>query len=67
MKRSLSFFLVPAFSLLVVGPALACTSQSSSNGKRIEEAGFVKLGGLDQWVTIRGSDRESIPFVVENR
>ena len=57
MKRSLSFFLVPALSLLIVGPALACTSLSSSNGKRIEEAGFVSLGGLDQWVTIRGADR----------
>jgi pimeloyl-ACP methyl ester carboxylesterase len=57
MKRSLGFLLAPVLSLLIAGPALACTPQSSGNGKRIEEAGFVELGGLEQWVTIRGADR----------
>ena len=37
----------------------ACASRQSSNGTRIEEAGFVSIGGLEQWVTIRGDDRSN--------
>jgi pimeloyl-ACP methyl ester carboxylesterase len=35
----------------------ACAAQPSSEGKSIEEARFVPLGGIDQWVTIRGTNR----------
>jgi pimeloyl-ACP methyl ester carboxylesterase len=35
----------------------ACAARLSSEGKRIEEAGFVLIGGIEQWVTIRGDDR----------
>ena len=49
------------------GPSVACGTaltrnrplargRSSGEGKRIEEAGFVPIGGLEQWVTIRGDD-----------
>lgn len=34
----------------------ACRAVSSGDGARIEEAGFVTLGGIEQWVTIRGDD-----------
>jgi pimeloyl-ACP methyl ester carboxylesterase len=34
----------------------ACASRQSGDGARVEEAGFVSLGGLEQWVTIRGDD-----------
>ena len=27
--------------------------------KGIDEAGFVKIGGIEQWMTIRGQDREN--------
>jgi proline iminopeptidase len=37
----------------------ACAARSSTEGKRIEEAGFVPIGGLPQWVTIRGDDRSN--------
>ena len=36
-----------------------CTSRSSGDGTRIEDASFVPLGGLEQWVTIRGDDRSN--------
>jgi pimeloyl-ACP methyl ester carboxylesterase len=37
----------------------ACTQSSSGDGARVEEAGFVPLGGIEQWVTIRGDDRRN--------
>jgi pimeloyl-ACP methyl ester carboxylesterase len=36
---------------------LACAARSSDEGTRIDEAGFVVLGGIEQWVTIRSRDR----------
>jgi pimeloyl-ACP methyl ester carboxylesterase len=47
MKQSALFF-------LVVAVALATSAQVSA--RRIEEASFVKIGGIEQWVTIRGDD-----------
>jgi pimeloyl-ACP methyl ester carboxylesterase len=38
---------------------LGCAARSSSDAKRVEEAGFVTLGGIEQWVTIRGDDRSN--------
>jgi pimeloyl-ACP methyl ester carboxylesterase len=37
----------------------ACTSRSGGDGASIEEASFVPLGGIEQWVTIRGDDRSN--------
>src|SRR5687767_1627950 len=37
----------------------ACASRSSGDGARIEEASFVPLGGIEQFVTIRGDDRSN--------
>jgi proline iminopeptidase len=39
--------------------SVSCAARSSSEGQRVEEAGFVALGGIEQWVTIRGDDRSN--------
>jgi len=35
----------------------SCEARPGGDGPRIDEAGFVPLGGLEQFVTIRGDDR----------
>jgi pimeloyl-ACP methyl ester carboxylesterase len=40
--------------ILAVAGVLANNAQAST--RRIEEASFVKVGGIEQWVTIRGDD-----------
>ena len=46
--------------VLVALFAVACTSvQHPEPGGRIDEAGYVRIGGIDQWVTIHGSDRRN--------
>jgi len=43
------------FALLIaIAVVLAITAQAAGRG--IEEAAFVKVGGIEQWVTIRGDD-----------
>jgi len=37
---------------------VSCAARSSSEGKRVEEAGFVAIGGIEQWVTVRGEDSQ---------
>jgi pimeloyl-ACP methyl ester carboxylesterase len=37
----------------------ACAPRADGGGARIEEAGFVPLGGVEQFVTIRGDDRSN--------
>lgn len=37
--------------------ALACLPGAAAVREPIEEAGFVSIGGIDQWVAIRGRDR----------
>jgi pimeloyl-ACP methyl ester carboxylesterase len=37
----------------------ACATRPDGEGKRVEETGFVALGGIEQWVTIRGDDRSN--------
>lgn len=32
--------------------------------KRVEEAGFIKLGGIEQWITIRGDNNEATVLLV---
>jgi pimeloyl-ACP methyl ester carboxylesterase len=43
-----------AFAALVI--TTACVAQTESSQRRVEEAGFVPIGGIDQFVTIRGDD-----------
>jgi hypothetical protein len=44
--------------LLMVVALAACVSAPEADppGKRIEEANFLAIGGIEQWVTIRGDD-----------
>jgi pimeloyl-ACP methyl ester carboxylesterase len=51
-----SAFLV--LSAAAHGQPSACTPRASG-GARIEEASFVSLGGIEQFVTIRGDDRSN--------
>src|SRR5690349_20261568 len=39
----------------------SCFSQNQNphQNTRIEEAAFIKLGGIEQWVTIRGDNRDA--------
>lgn len=37
----------------------SCTPHAQSQGKRVDEAGFVPLGGIEQWVTVRGDDGDN--------
>jgi pimeloyl-ACP methyl ester carboxylesterase len=39
---------------------VACASRASSSGTRIDEASFVPLGGIEQFVTMRGDDRSNL-------
>lgn len=62
MKLGLQFFCFATITLLCSGAnaqTSACAARSSGGGTRIEEAGFVTLGGIEQWVTIRGDDRSN--------
>jgi pimeloyl-ACP methyl ester carboxylesterase len=45
-------------ALLMVVAVAACVSTPKADppGKRIEEANFLTIGGIEQWVTIRGDD-----------
>ncbi len=40
---------------MIAGPAQA-EPVTCENGERVNEAGFVPVGGIEQWVTIRGDD-----------
>lgn len=40
-------------------PPIACTNIQTSETNGIEEASFVRIGGIDQWVTIRGDDKRN--------
>jgi pimeloyl-ACP methyl ester carboxylesterase len=48
-----------ATSATAYAQSAACASRSSGNGARIDEASYVQLGGLDQFVTMRGDDRSN--------
>jgi pimeloyl-ACP methyl ester carboxylesterase len=37
----------------------ACAPRASGDGNRVEEAAFVALGGIEQWITIRGDNRSN--------
>lgn len=48
--------LMGAVSLGRAAPALAAPAFA---GKGIDEIGFVKIGGIDQWIAIQGNDRRN--------
>jgi pimeloyl-ACP methyl ester carboxylesterase len=60
MRRSPMVIGIALALIAACGPAgaqgSACTARSDSESKRVDEAAFVALGGIDQWVTIRGDD-----------
>lgn len=42
--------------LTLAGMVYAAASICQASGARIDEAHFVKIGGIEQWVTVRGDD-----------
>ena len=44
-----------SFALLL----LAGAGRTQTAGQRIEEASFISIGGIEQWVTMRGDDRRN--------
>jgi pimeloyl-ACP methyl ester carboxylesterase len=44
--------------IIVVSAALV-SQALAQDGQRIEEASFTRIGGIEQWVTIRGDDRRN--------
>jgi len=48
-----------ALSAVVEAQPRACATRPSSGGAGIDEASFVQLGGIEQFVTIRGEDRNN--------
>jgi pimeloyl-ACP methyl ester carboxylesterase len=64
MKTSFSLGLAIAAAFLVplasaYAQPVGCAGRSGGEGARIDEAAYVALGGLEQWVTIRGNDRNN--------
>jgi pimeloyl-ACP methyl ester carboxylesterase len=43
-------------SLALAVPLLGAFAQASAPGRRIQEARYLPVGGIEQWVTIRGDD-----------
>ena len=39
--------------------AMACAPRSAGEGSRVDEAGWITLGGIEQWITISGADRSN--------
>ena len=48
-----------AVSAAAYAQPVGCASRRSSGGAGIDEASFVQLGGIEQFVTIRGDDRSN--------
>lgn len=48
-----------AACVLTVAVVCGCI-QASASAERVEEAGFINIGGIDQWVTIRGDDNHPL-------
>lgn len=46
-----------AVMTLVAGGGLSLASGALAAGEGIDETGFVKIGGIDQWIAIQGQDR----------
>lgn len=47
-------------ALFAIGLSLFCgPTVAGQSAPRIQESGFVEIGGIDQWVTIRGDDRRN--------
>src|SRR5688572_17181036 len=46
-------------AVLLASVLLAAPASAQSVGQRIQEASFLTIGGIEQWVTIRGDDRRN--------
>jgi pimeloyl-ACP methyl ester carboxylesterase len=57
LSRALVATIVMAYAALAGAQPLACASRQGGAGARIDEASFVRLGGIEQFVTLRGDDR----------
>jgi proline iminopeptidase len=44
------------FLNIAIGSPLLLVEPASGQRKAIEETGFVRIGGIDQWISIRGND-----------
>jgi len=45
-----------AFTGLMIGGSLGLMARTASAAPGIDESGFVKIGGIDQWIAIQSSD-----------
>jgi pimeloyl-ACP methyl ester carboxylesterase len=54
---------IVAIALIPSGSSATHQKIANPGSKRIEEAGFIKLGGLEQWITIRG-DNDAAPVLL---
>lgn len=54
-NRNCSYFAL-VFILTLVS---SCTSLSKSSTQGIEEAKYISIGGIEQWITIRGNDKSN--------
>jgi pimeloyl-ACP methyl ester carboxylesterase len=53
-RHSRMRYIGTGFALVLVASSL----QAQTSAQRIEEASFLTIGGIEQWVTIRGDDRQ---------
>jgi pimeloyl-ACP methyl ester carboxylesterase len=44
---------------LMAGAALCLAGRAAAAPKAIDETGFVRIGGIDQWIAIQGEDRSN--------
>jgi pimeloyl-ACP methyl ester carboxylesterase len=51
-------FMRPIAAALVTLCAVAGSVDAQTRTQRIEEASFITIGGIEQWVTLRGDDRK---------
>ncbi|HEX4273153.1 MAG TPA: hypothetical protein VHZ32_17305, partial [Rhizomicrobium sp.] len=47
------------FSGLMIGGSLGLMARGAGASDSIDETGFVKIGGIDQWIAIQGTDRRN--------
>jgi proline iminopeptidase len=55
VRRRMRCIAVPFIALLLVAGSV----HAQRSAQRIEEASFITIGGIEQWVTLRGDDRRN--------
>jgi len=51
-------------TVLLAAAAVAVTAKAQTPTARIDQTSFVLLGGLEQWISIRGDDRSNPVLLV---